>query len=432
MDTRFFARFTLLGLMIGLTCLAAERTVVDRLLELSRLQPNSTVLGEALTAAMGEESIENASGIVGHGPDFVWAMKSDASPELYVDDEPVDRDMRRIGDTDTWFYVGRLKTGMAHKFHYVVDGKVVGGASDIPAYEPESYQQPGVPQGKLSERQVHVSEIYEGMESNYWIYVPEQYNPAIPAALMVWQDGERFTGRNTEEVCRLCPSLYRVQEVTDNLIHQKRIPVMIHLFISPGMKDGDRLRSIEYDSVTDRYSRFLVDEILPEVYAKYNIRRDAYSHAIQGQSSGGICAFNVAWHRPDQFSRVATHIGTFVALALRRGEAHAGHEYPTWVRMEPKKNVRVWISDNSEDNEGRAGSWPLQNIQMANSLKLAGYDFRFTLGIGTHHAASWAAKMPEALTWLWRDYDPSKTEQTFEQDAEEAALPVFRVKLYNR
>jgi enterochelin esterase family protein len=175
-----------------------------------------------------------------------------------------------------------------------------------------------------------------------------------------------------------------------------------------------------------------LDEILPELYAKYNIRRDAYSRAIQGQSSGGICAFNAGWRHPEEFSRVATHIGTFVPLALRNGEPEAGHLYPHWVRLEDKKNLRVWISDNSEDNENRGGSWPLQNIQMANSLKLRDYDFRFEFGGGTHHAALWASKLPEALTWLWRDYDPAKTEQIYEQDPAEKEKPVFRVKLANR
>jgi len=428
----FILRLGLLGLLIGLPSLAAERALVDRLLDLARSQPDPSSFRSELAAAMGEEAIKDATAVVSNGPDFIWALEADAQPTLYVDDEPVPAAMRRIGTTNTWFHAGQLPTGTAYKFHYQVNGSVVGGANDIPAYTSDSYQKPGVPQGKLSEKQVHVSKIYEGMETNYWVYVPAQYDPSTPAALMVWQDGERFIGRNTEEVCRLCPSLYRVHEVTDNLIHQKKIPVMIHLFISPGTLNGESMRSIQYDSVTDRYPRFLLEEILPEVYAKYNIRRDAYSHAVQGQSSGGICAFNAAWHRPDQFSRVASHIGTFVPLALRRGEPEAGHLYPTWVRREPKKNIRVWISDNSEDNENRGGSWPLQNIQMANSLKLSGYDFRFEFGGGTHHAALWASKLPEALAWLWRDYDPSKTEQTFEQDPKEKELPVFRVKLYNR
>jgi len=352
-----FLRLALLALAAILPSYATERAVIDRLTELARSHTNSAAFRSELIAALGEENVQKATAIVGNGSNFVWALEAAAQPKLYVDDAPAAGTMRRIRSTNTWFYVGELQTGTAHKFHYVVDGKMVGGANDIPAYTPDSYQKPDAPRGTMTEKQTHVSKIFEGMETNYWVYVPAQYDASKAAALMVWQDGERFSGRNTEDNCNLCPSLYRVQEVTDNLIHQGKMPVMIHLFISPGMKDGKAMRSIEYDSVSDKYPRFLLDEILPELYAKYNIRRDAYSRAIQGQSSGGICAFNAGWRHPEEFSRVATHIGTFVPLALRNGEPEAGHLFPHWVRLEDKKNLRVWISDNSNDNEGRGGSW---------------------------------------------------------------------------
>lgn len=222
------------------------------------------------------------------------------------------------------------------------------------------------------------------------------------------------------------------QEVTDNLIHDKKIPVMIHVFVSPGTLNGKSLRSILYDTVSDKYSQFLRDELLPEVYAKYNIRKDAYSRAIQGQSSGGIAAFNVAWNHPDEFSRVYTVVASFVAIGWRPGEIDGGNVYPFKVRREPKRNLRVWMNDGSEDQETNPGSWPLQNIQLANSLKLKDYDFHFSFGGGSHHAALAASELPQCLTWLWRDYDPKKTEQIYEQSAEEKSKPPFRVRIYNR
>ena len=183
--------------------------------------------------------------------------------------------------------------------------------------------------------------------------------------------------------------------------------------------NGKPLRSILYDTVSDKYGQFLLEELLPEVYAKYNIRKDAYSRAIQGQSSGGIAAFTVAFNHPESFSRVYTVVGSFTALQWKPGEIDGGNIYPFKVRREPKRNLRVWMNDGSEDQEANSGSWPLQNIQLANSLKLKGYDFHFSFGGGSHHAALAASELPECLTWLWRDYDPAKTEQIFEQSAEE-------------
>jgi enterochelin esterase family protein len=224
----------------------------------------------------------------------------------------------------------------------------------------------------------------------------------------------------------------RLQNVIDHLIHEKKMPVSIHVFIAPG-KIGERaMRSVEYDTVTDQYGRFLRDEILGEVSKKWTLRTDGYSRAIAGNSSGGICAFNVAWHMPREFSRVLSRVGSFTSIQWRPGELDGGNVYPFKIRKEPKRNIRVWLQDGSEDLENAHGSWPLQNLQMANSLKMREYDFHLSWGFGAHNGAHGNAESPEALTWLWRDYDSSKSEQTFEMDAAEKAKPYYRVKALNR
>jgi enterochelin esterase-like enzyme len=423
--------FLAVAALFPATGYAMERAAMDQLLAMAEARSDSPEFREALLKRLGEAPIKSGEAFDSNGPDFVWAVESATQPTLVVDDQPAGA-MRRIAGTNLWFHTRQLRVGTSHRFHYLIDGRKFGGSYDLPAYGPLSYSRPGVPQGRISEKLVHTSKLYGGMETNYWIYVPAQYDPAVPAALMVWQDGERYMSRNAEELCRLCPSLYRLQEVTDNLIHDKKIPVMIHVFVSPGTLNGKPLRSILYDTVSDKYGQFLLEELLPEVHAKYNIRKDAYSRAIQGQSSGGIAAFTVAYNRPESFSRVYTVVGSFVALQWKPGELDGGNIYPFKVRREPKRNLRVWMNDGSEDQEANSGSWPLQNIQLANSLKLKGYDFHFSFGGGSHHAALAASELPECLTWLWRDYDPAKTEQVFEQSAEEKMKPLFRVRIYNR
>src|SRR5688500_365340 len=410
---------------------AMERAAMDQLLAMAKSRPDSAEFRDALVKHLGDAPIKSGEAYNSNGPDFIWAVESATEPSMILDDQPAAR-MRRIAGSNLWFHTAQLRVGTSHRFHYLVNGAKFGGSVDVPAYTPNSYARPGAPQGRISEKLVHTSTLYPGMQTNYWIYVPAQYDPAVPAALMVWQDGERYIARNTEEICRLCPSLYRLQEVTDNLIHDKKIPVMIHVFVSPGTLNGKPLRSILYDTVSDKYGQFLLEELLPEVYAKHNIRKDAYSRAIQGQSSGGIAAFTVAFNRPEAFSRVYTVVGSFVALQWKPGELDGGNIYPFKVRREPKRNLRVWMNDGSEDQEANSGSWPLQNIQLANSLKLKGYDFHFSCGGGSHHAAPAAAELPTCLTWLWRDYDPAKNEQLYEQSVEEKSKPPFRVRIYNR
>ena len=179
--------------------------------------------------------------------------------------------------------------------------------------------------------------------------------------------------------------------------------------------------------------------MLAEVSLKYNIRKDAYSRAIMGLSSGGIASLNAAWQMPDQFSRVISWIGSFVSLQWQENPAvrEGGQDYPDKVLREPKRNIRVWLQDGSRDQQYGAaprnyGNWPAANLRMANALKLAGYDFHLSFGEGTHNSAQGAVELPEELTWLWAAYDPAKTAQQFEQDPDEKAKPPFRFTLVDR
>jgi enterochelin esterase family protein len=378
------------------------------------------------------EDIKNGVAVLGEKGDFLFAFESPKRPDLYVDGVKMPP-MRRASPSAPWTLATKLKTGRSHSFFYMVDGKRTGGLTDVPAFGPDSYAQPGVPQGKLSEKMVHTSKLYPGMKSEYWVYVPAQYNASTPAALMIWQDGHYHIERDgPAQAPKSGQPPSRIQNVIDNLTHRKQIPVAIYLFIDPGTVDGRPMRSVLYDTVSDLYPRFLRDEVLPELYARYNIRKDAYSRAIAGNSSGGICAFNAAWYMPEQFSRVLMRIPSFTSIQWKPGQQDGGNIYPFRVRKEPKRNIRVWMQDGSEDLETRHGSWPLQAIQMANSLKMLGYDFHFSWGNNTHNHAHSNSEFPEALAWLWRDYDPSKTEQAFEIEPSEKEKPLFRVQIYNR
>lgn len=317
-----------------------------------------------------------------------------------------------------------------------------------PVLTADSLQHPGVPMGKLMGPMTLTSKVYDGMTSNYWVYVPAQYDGKMSAALMVFQDGGGYAHRDGDH-----PAL----NVLDNLIAQKKIPLMIAVFTDPGDIAGapgtptyraveayskkwarsmkDSMRSVEYDTVSDRYARFLRSELLPEATKGLFVRPDAYSRAITGLSSGGICAFNVAWQMPDQFSRVISWIGSFTSIQWQEDPAVAdgGQDYPEKVLHEAHRNLRVWLQDGSGDQENeRYGSWPLANLRMANALKLKGYDFRFSFGVGPHSAGEGGAEFPEEMIWLWRGYDPAKTQETFVQEADETKRPPFRVSITNR
>jgi len=445
-------KLALLCLLLTLPALAAEKLTTPQLIALA--QSNNSGLRAAIFAAFDPKDLIAGTAWSGHGPDFFFAIQYATQPALVIDkNDPIPLKQVPGPETNLWYAVARLDPdtalGRLHAFHYQVPGGSYGGILDLPAFGPLSYLQPGVPSGQISEKLTHTSKIYDGMKSNYWIYVPAQYDPKTPAALMVFQDGGGYKNRDA-----------RFLDAIDNLIAQKQIPVMICVFINPGsIQDApgtptytqvsahagrfhrtldDAMRSTLYDTVSDRYVRFLRDEILAEVATRYNLRKDAYSRAIAGASSGGICAFNAAWQLtgPEaQFSRVYSMIGSFTNIQWKEqpGIPDGGQDYPDKVLREPHRNIHVWLQDGSNDMENpNWGSWPLANIRMANALKTRDYDFHLSFGQGTHNGSQGAAQFPAAMTWLWRGYSPDKTEETYVQDPAEKKEPYFRVQITNR
>ena len=364
-------------------------------------------------------------GVAVWGQEFLFAVESKSEATVVIDGNPPVA-MQHVPDSDYWYLLRRLRLDTTHQYHYFANGREIGGYQ-VAGYGPDSYPIAGVAHGRLSEKKTLVSNVYPGMSSNYWVYV----NPgaeASAAPLMIWQDGETIVGN--QDLMRL-----RMQIVTDNLVARKLIPPMVHVLIQPGTgaQEAQVMRSIEYDTVSDRYGKYLLDEILADVGKTYKIRQDAYSRAIAGASSGAICAFNVAWYYPDQFSRVLSHIGSYSGIQWRPDKNQdGGYIVPYRVRREARKNLRVWMSDGADDIENNAGSWPMANIQLANSLKMRGYDFHFRFGVSMHAIAQGALDLPESLIWLWRDYDPAKTQQTYQMEESERSKPLFRVTITNR
>jgi enterochelin esterase-like enzyme len=375
------------------------------------------------------EDIQKGIAYAAKGGDFVFVVEASSQPLLIINDEPGPRMTKQQGGPpNRWVANTRLQTSRTHNFHYLVDGKVFGGRGDIMAYSEYHYLKPGVPQGKLSEKLSHTSRIYEGMVADYWIYVPAQYQAGTPAAVMFWTDGEVHINRDSGS---------RAMNVWDNLTHEKKIPAMIQVLVSPGTRNGQRLRSIQYDSVDDRFARYVLDEILPEVGQKYNLRKDGYSRAIAGDSSGAICALNAAWFKTDDFARVLLRIGSFTSIQWPRKEdgfsaKDGGHIFPYLIRKSPKKNIRVHMQDGFGDLENNHGSWPASNLALVNSFKMQGYDFRMTWGNGSHSRNGGNVQLAEELIWLWRDYDPARTSQQFVQDPAEKEKPYFRIRALNR
>lgn len=256
---------------------------------------------------------------------------------------------------------------------------------------PDSRPQQGVKKGAVHERVWRSSRIYPDATHEYWIYVPAQYTAATPACVTVFQDGWGFADPE---------GAMRVPTVFDNLIHKGEMPVTIGVFVNPGKKEQvyDQ-RSVQYVPLDDKYARFLLEEILPEVGKEYNLTEEAAGRAICGMSDGGLCAFTVAWERPDAFRKVISHVGSFTR---HRG----GSDYPYLIRKTRgnPKPIRVFLQDGMNDLNITEGNWALANLEMASALMFARYDYRFEMGSGGHDLRHGGALFPETMRWIWRDY----------------------------
>jgi enterochelin esterase family protein len=278
---------------------------------------------------------------------------------------------------------------------------------------PDSLAWEGVPKGEIRGPFVLPSEAYPGTQHTYWVYVPAQYDPKTPTALMVYQDGQAFKDEKGD---------VRAQNVMDNLIYRREIPVMLGVFINPGRRpdqdepspqrgwgDGFTNRGQEYNALDDKYARVICDELLPALKKEYNISPDPETRGIGGSSSGAIAAFTVAWERPNEFRKVLSNVGSFTNI---RG----GHRYPDIIEKAKKKPIRVFLCDGRNDNRGMRGGkydetwdWFLQNVRMQKALTKKGYDLAYTWGMNNHGQKFFSTAMPEMMRWLWRDASPVST-----------------------
>ncbi|MFT6180921.1 MAG: enterochelin esterase family protein [Akkermansiaceae bacterium] len=295
------------------------------------------------------------------------------------------------------FLRGRYRWGMLRMIlcFGVLVGSVFGETYELGE---ESKRQEGVLVGKVT-RHDWKSEVFEGTLRQYYVYVPAQYDAAKPANVLVFQDGHAYVQEDGQ---------IRATVVMDNLIAKKEMPVTVGIFLNPGIftekiegkqgwktKKGSN-RSVEYDTLSSKYAEFLEKEILPEVGKDLNLTKEAKGRAICGMSSGGICAFTVAWERPDLFQKVISHIGSFTNI---RG----GHVYPALIRKEKKREMRVFLQDGENDLDNQHGNWWLSNLQMEKALKFRGYDYKFVGGEEGHNGKHGGVVFPETLRWIWRE-----------------------------
>lgn len=382
---------------------AAER-LTPTALQAKLKNPDAFDLDDEILAMFGgEANLAQGPNPKVEGTTVAWAIEAKGQPKVVSEDGKFTAALTRISDTHVYAAAVTVPAGFATRWAFEVDGKRLphpgargGDWAQLEVYSEylDSHERSQFPKGKLTKLPKFRSKVFEGTSRDWWVYVPAQATGDKPAAVMVFQDGGGYTG--------FIPTVF------DNLIAKMDMPPTVGIFIQPGtFDDGKSNRSFEYDTLSGQYTRFLLEEILPEVEKTQNLklRHDAAGRAIAGISSGGICAWTVAWERPDEFSKVLSWVGSFTNIASGKTGREGGHNYEAMVRKTPPKPIRVFLQDGANDLDNANGNWPLANQTLAKSLAFAKYDYKFVYGEGFHSNLHGRAILPDSLRWLWRGWE---------------------------
>ena len=244
-------------------------------------------------------------------------------------------------------------------------------------------------------------EVYPGTRRDVWAYVSPGIDESANPRVIFFNDGAWYLSRSGP---------VRATHVLDTLVHKGEIAGVVAIFVMPGVPDhpvagpiasyddATAQRSLEYDQPSAGYGEFLFGELLSFVESDLGVTvsRDASHRTVCGISSGGMAAFNAAWHHPDQCRRVMSHCGSFTDI-------WGGHNYPSLIRRTPRKPLRVFLQSGEHDANTPFGDWALANRTMASALAWAGYDYRFEFGTGGHSLNHGGALFADSLRWLWRE-----------------------------
>ncbi len=269
---------------------------------------------------------------------------------------------------------------------------------------PEAFPDRAVPRGELLSIEDWTCRQYPDTVRRIWIHLPANLTGRNDLGLILFNDGHIYLDKDGP---------VRAASVLNSLHAAGEIAPTVGVFVMPGRplvvnasaadwteaewEMATEQRSIEYDSLRPDYGRFLLDELLPHVEQVAGIRLtdDPKRRICCGASSGGIGAFTCAWHFPDRFARVLSHVGSFANIK-------GGHNYPWLIRSTPRKDIRVFLQSGEHDAATIFGDWPLANRTMANALAYAGYDYRFEFGTGGHTIAHAGALLADSIRWLLR------------------------------
>jgi len=295
----------------------------------------------------------------------------------------------------------------------------------------------GNPQGRQFEFTLKLAEsrIFPGTDSTLdpakdvrkdrkiWVYVPAALKDVRNAPLLVTLDGPS----------QLNLVRYALDNLTVSQDPARRLPAFVVISVQNGGNDGKGSeRGLEYDTMSDRFARFISDEVLVAVqsyaqiqqaYPGLTLTSDPGGRAVMGCSSGGAAALTMGWFRPDLFRRLITYSGTFVDQQDDDAPEEAQYPLGAWdyhsglklIEKTPKKPLRIFthvaeFDNRANDPEETYHNWVMANERTAAALAAKGYDYRYVFSKASRHCDRnvFEQTLAETLVWMWQDYQPAR------------------------
>jgi enterochelin esterase-like enzyme len=336
------------------------------------------------------------------------------------------------------FYLCLLVGGVSATFAPAAEKAGTEGNGDFvigPDYQTDpDLTDKGNPKGKAFEFSMPLadSKIFPGNDTTLdpkkevrksrkiFVYVPAAYKDGTKAPVLVTLDGPSH--------------LNLVRNALDNLTISKdanrKLPAFVVVAVENGGNDGKGSeRGLEYDTMSDRFARFINDEVLPAVLSNKDVKAaypniaftdDPWGKAAMGCSSGGAAALTMGWFRPDLFRRLITYSGTFVDQQDDDAPEEAKYPLGAWeyhssmklIETSEKKPLRIFthVSENdirAKDPEETYHNWVMANQRTAAALKAKGYDYRYVFSKATGHCDGkvFNQTLADTLVWMWRGYE---------------------------
>jgi enterochelin esterase-like enzyme len=214
------------------------------------------------------------------------------------------------------------------------------------------------------------------------VYLPARFRESRQYPLLVVHDGSDYLNYAGMKI------------VLDNLIHSLVIPDLIVAFID----SPDRLGEYANDP---RHARFVTEELLPFLAARYPLVDKPQARCLMGASFGAVAAFSTACRYPGRWGRLLLQSGSFAFTDIgkhnRRGPLFDRVvEFVNAWRVDPKAvSERIFLSC------GVYESLIYENRSLLPMLQATGMEARLVEARDGHNWENWRDRLREGLSWLF-------------------------------